>query len=62
MVRSTDRPDMTLDAYQGRKTTTQHAMLRHISNDIYLQTKILSTETSDSLKQIFFLNSFCLVM
>ena len=24
MVRLTDRPDMTLDVYHGRKTTTQH--------------------------------------
>ena len=23
VVRSTDRPDMTLDVYRGRKTTTQ---------------------------------------
>ena len=25
VVRLTDRPDMTLDAYRGRKTTLQHA-------------------------------------
>ena len=24
MVRLTDRPDMTLDVFRGRKTTTQH--------------------------------------
>ena len=24
MARLTDRPDMTLDVYRGRKTTTQH--------------------------------------
>ena len=24
VVRLTDRPDMTLDVYRGRKTTTQH--------------------------------------
>ena len=24
MVRLTDRPDMTLDVYRGRKTTMQH--------------------------------------
>ena len=28
VVRSTDRPDMTLDVYRGRKTTT----LQHDSN------------------------------
>ena len=26
VVRLTDRPDMTLDVYRGRKTTMQHAM------------------------------------
>ena len=26
-VRLTDRPDMTLDVYRGRKTTTQHQQL-----------------------------------
>ena len=25
MVRLTDRPDMTLDVYRGRKTTMQHS-------------------------------------
>ena len=25
VVRLTDRPDMTLDVYRGRKTTTQHS-------------------------------------
>ena len=27
-VRSTDRPDMTLDVYRGRKTTTQQMIAR----------------------------------
>ena len=27
MVRLTDRPDMTLDVYRGRKTTTQQQLL-----------------------------------
>ena len=27
VVRSTDRPDMTLDVYRGRKTTIQHHLL-----------------------------------
>ena len=26
VVRLTDRPDMTLDVYRGRKTTMQHAL------------------------------------
>ena len=28
VVRLTDRPDMTLDVYRGRKTTMQHYVLR----------------------------------
>ena len=27
VVRLTDRPDMTLDVYRGRKTTNQHILL-----------------------------------
>ena len=27
MVRLTDRPDMTLDVYRGRKTTMQHVII-----------------------------------
>ena len=44
VVRLTDRPDMTLDVYRGRKTTNQQ--------------QYLLTETSDFLKQIMFLKSF----
>ena len=29
VVRLTDRPDMTLDVYRGRKTTTQQIILTH---------------------------------
>ena len=33
VVRLTDRPDMTLDVYRGRKTTTQHQQqsIKHVS-------------------------------
>ena len=35
MVRLTDRPDMTLDVYRGRKTTIQqHILSAPISADI----------------------------
>ena len=35
MVRLTDRPDMTLDVYRGRKTTTaqQHKPIKQIARD-----------------------------
>ena len=28
VVRLTDRPDMTLDVYRGRKTTIQHFLIK----------------------------------
>ena len=31
MVRLTDRPDMTLDVYRGRKTTIQQQQQHHLS-------------------------------
>ena len=30
MVRLTDRPDMTLDVYRGRKTTMQHQQQKNL--------------------------------
>ena len=34
MVRLTDRPDMTLDVYRGRKTTMQQQQQKnHLAND-----------------------------
>ena len=35
MVRLTDRPDMTLDVYRGRKTTMQHNEIAPILADIF---------------------------
>ena len=32
VVRLTDRPDMTLDVYRGRKTTMQHATSDSLNN------------------------------
>ena len=41
MVRLTDRPDMTLDVYRGRKTTMQQQqlklLLKYCSKDMKLQ-------------------------
>ena len=31
VVRLTDRPDMTLDVYRGRKTTTQQQQFRNLA-------------------------------
>ena len=33
VVRLTDRPDMTLDVYRGRKTTMQHSICRSHTPD-----------------------------
>ena len=49
VVRLTDRPDMTLDVYRGRKTTMQQQQQR---------TEMLSTATSDFLKQMIIRKSF----
>ena len=38
VVRLTDRPDMTLDVYRGRKTTMQHLPKKH---DCITRTKCL---------------------
>ena len=43
MVRLTDSPDMTLDVYRGRKTTTQ----QHIRSKISFSPKVIS------LSQVF---------
>ena len=34
VVRLTDRPDMTLDVYRGRKTTIQYNIMKSISKQI----------------------------
>ena len=37
VVRLTDRPDMTLDVYSGRKTTTQHNLALLLDHcDLYI--------------------------
>ena len=36
MVRLTDRPDMTLDVYRGRKTTMQQQLFNHITKILYI--------------------------
>ena len=40
MVRLTDRPDMTLDVYRGRKTTMQQQQ-QSLKNDIYLNNNFM---------------------
>ena len=39
VVRLTDRPDMTLDVYRGRKTTTQH----NNNLSVYSRSSVFST-------------------
>ena len=44
MVRLTDRPDMTLDVYRGRKTTMQHLNVNLKTDiDIHLNTNVMGT-------------------
>ena len=35
MVRLTDRPDMTLDVYRGRKTTIQQSVYFCLTHDVF---------------------------
>ena len=36
VVRLTDRPDMTLDVYRGRKTTMQQQQQQHLNRQVRL--------------------------
>ena len=45
MVRLTDRPDMTLDVYRGRKTTIQYSkfeILYGIKDILFVELKMMS--------------------
>ena len=44
MVRLTDRPDMTLDVYRGRKTKIQHI---HIYFAVFISKTVFNREQSD---------------
>ena len=41
VVRLTDRPDMTLDVYRGRKTTKQKKKKKKILNDCSLNSDLI---------------------
>ena len=51
VVRLTDRPDMTLDVYRGRKTTIQYNLLSKntvLTNFLFIFTiKLLLSKTTD---------------
>ena len=57
VVRLTDRPDMTLDVYRGRKTTMQHNLLLEISLGVSV-VKECSPVRSESLASKNTLNQF----
>ena len=48
VVRLTDRPNMTLDVYRGRKTTTSYVMYSLLSRA--LQAKVMKRNTIKILK------------
>ena len=50
MVRLTDRPDMTLDVYSGRKTTTQQQQ-RLVTHATILSDAVLDHSVSCIIKQ-----------
>ena len=44
MVRLTDRPDMTLDVYRGRKTTMQQNAIRGTSVTVFIVIMVSKSE------------------
>ena len=61
MVRLTDRPDMTLDVYRGRKTTAQQQQLNFSLFFFYLpeQTETdLITESDQTVRAVHSCNSW----
>ena len=53
MVRLTDRPDMTLDVYRGRKTITQQKQLSRTVLDCNEGVQISSTTVFPHVQEIF---------
>ena len=47
VVRLTDRPDMTLDVYRGRKTTKQQQKQQKVSNKIFVNSYVWSPVTQN---------------
>ena len=45
VIRLTDRPDMTLDVYRGRKTTTQQQQLSFIASTVIFKLHSAYTTT-----------------
>ena len=58
VVRLTDRPDMTLDVYRGRKTTTQQFNERESERDSARETDRQS-DCDDSSYCVFIVSSIC---
>ena len=52
VVRLTDRPDITLDVYHGRKTTKQHKNKKYTGISKYKETKFINrlSLTGDNFK------------
>ena len=49
VVRLTDRPDMTLDVYPGRKTTKQQQKLSKLQNEIFRRISPVNVLNTDLL-------------
>ena len=56
MVRLTDRPDMTLDVYRGRKTTIQQPYSLHYMTLIFL-IRLDSKNVDPYWRDLYFLNT-----
>ena len=64
MVRLTDRPDMTLDDYRGRKTTIQQQQETKVSCHVHRQsilhpmTQLGVYETNNRIDMVYYSRSF----
>ena len=52
MVRLTDRPDMTLDVYRGRKTTIQQQLYRDIFSIVFLDDNFVCSHLNRLIQAI----------
>ena len=52
VVRLTDRPDMTLDVYRGRKTTIQQYNNNLWNHENMFETEVVQANKSLSLRQV----------
>ena len=61
VVRLTDRPDMTLDVYRGRKTTIQYNYRCYTFTNVLCQVRKMGTLSWEATVPVLVLNFFSIV-